>query len=550
MTTSAPSRQFPPEYYESGELPPYAQVVRSYSSTGVVPAHEAIIARIKARQEQSVKKYNPNHDPETGEFSSGDGGDGAGGSGANGNTPAAPDGPLLFHGTTQEAIDSIAQNGLVPASGGGATAEHVGSNVIMGPGGQPTAVYFAASPRQAARFANMAAKATGGTPVVVPVHLSSAQAGKLTWDTLGAGDHNVKLGATIPPENIGKPAVGMDAINKMTKSFGDRFKQFNETSEQRSGSLESPQHTFVPQHTSAVRDLMGKAAAGMPTDEQQVIFATFVVNDKAKKYNPNHDDQGRFADGGGGGAKESSHPTHPLPDTPGSQAVYDMPDAETVTVARQADGSYYGDAGEFDFQRSSADAMRSYLQSKQAKHVGWEHKKMDKAGARHSSGDRGMIQKIHDHAVGLGAECPGMAKSDDKGETVEFAKRHDMSVLKVDDELGLVFGWAIVSKDGGEDYFDVQGDHIPEHSMLKASTDFMLSDRIGKEMHDGEARGTIVFAWPLTEDIAKAMGLTTDRTGLMIAWKPHDVATLDKFKSGEYSGFSIGGHRNKDEEVD
>jgi hypothetical protein len=176
---------------------------------------------------------------------------------------------------------------------------------------------------------------------------------------------------------------------------------------------------------------------------------------------------------------------------------------------------------------------------------------MEKAGARHSAGDRSMVQKIHDHAVGLGAECSAVTKSEEPADpNVEFAKRHDLSVLKVDDELGLVFGWAIVSKDAGADYFDVQGDHIPEHSMLKAATDFMLSDRVGKEMHAGDAKGTIVFAWPLTEDIAKAMGLATDRTGLMIAWKPHDAATLDKFRSGEYSGFSIGGHRNKDEEVD
>lgn len=182
---------------------------------------------------------------------------------------------------------------------------------------------------------------------------------------------------------------------------------------------------------------------------------------------------------------------------------------------------------------------------------------MNKYGARNSSVDLERIQKIHDHAKDLGAQCASSGtvtkfvdvRITDKGRVVGYEKVQDLSILKVDDELGLVFGWAIVSKDDGEDYFDVQGDHIPEDSMLKASTDFMLSDRVGKEMHAGEAAGTIVFAWPLTTDIAKAMGLETDRTGLMIAWKPSDVATLEKFKSGEYSGFSIGGYRLADEEV-
>jgi hypothetical protein len=35
-------------------------------------------------------------------------------------------------------------------------------------------------------------------------------------------------------------------------------------------------------------------------------------------------------------------------------------------------------------------------------------------------------------------------------------------VLKVDESLGLVLGWAIVCKKDGCDYFDLQEDHIPE----------------------------------------------------------------------------------------
>jgi hypothetical protein len=123
-------------------------------------------------------------------------------------------------------------------------------------------------------------------------------------------------------------------------------------------------------------------------------------------------------------------------------------------------------------------------------------------------------------------------------------------VAKVDDDLGLVFGFAIVCKEGGEEYFDVQGDHIPEATMVEASADFMINSRVAKEMHSGEATGSVVFAFPLTADIAKAMGLgEPERTGLMIAMKPDTDEQLAKFRSGEFTGFSIGGRRILDEEV-
>jgi hypothetical protein len=121
-------------------------------------------------------------------------------------------------------------------------------------------------------------------------------------------------------------------------------------------------------------------------------------------------------------------------------------------------------------------------------------------------------------------------------------------VVKVDSNLGLVFGFAIVSTSGGEPYYDVQGDHIPEAAMLKAATEFMENSRIAKEMHQGEPKGSVVFAFPLTTDIAKSLGITTERTGLLIAMKP-TAAVLEKFRDGTYTGFSIGGAYGEMEEV-
>lgn len=155
----------------------------------------------------------------------------------------------------------------------------------------------------------------------------------------------------------------------------------------------------------------------------------------------------------------------------------------------------------------------------------------------------------------------------EKSEAVDKNEDNDMSdvntgaeVIKVDESLGLVFGWAIVCTENGEPYFDKNldalgqpsPDHIPEDEMLKASVDFMLSDRVSGDMHKRDADGapvkdgTVVFMMPMTGDIAKSYGIETDKTGLMIAIKPSpDV--LAKFASGEFTGFSIGGNGKREE---
>lgn len=127
---------------------------------------------------------------------------------------------------------------------------------------------------------------------------------------------------------------------------------------------------------------------------------------------------------------------------------------------------------------------------------------------------------------------------------------YQSNILKVDETLGLVMGYAIICKEDGKEYFDLQGDHIPEDSMLKAAVDFMAGDRVVGDMHKEEEGGQVVFAWPMTAEVAQSFGIITKTTGLMIAIKPKNQKTLEKFKSGEYNGFSIGGQRGEDEEVE
>jgi hypothetical protein len=115
-------------------------------------------------------------------------------------------------------------------------------------------------------------------------------------------------------------------------------------------------------------------------------------------------------------------------------------------------------------------------------------------------------------------------------------------VCKADEKLGLVFGYAMVCKIDGKPYFDTQGHHIPEDTMLKVLSRFMQSENIvAKEMHSGEQVGTYVFAFPMTSEIAKSLDIEVKQTGALVAMKPDNPATLAKFVSGEFTGFSIGG---------
>lgn len=114
------------------------------------------------------------------------------------------------------------------------------------------------------------------------------------------------------------------------------------------------------------------------------------------------------------------------------------------------------------------------------------------------------------------------------------------SIAKADETLGLVFGYAMVSKIDGKPHFDLHGHHIPDETIVKSLFKF-ASKPVAKEMHSGEAIGEFVFLFPLTEDIAKSLDIQAKQYGALVAMKPYSNDIVQKFVSGEYTGFSIGG---------
>lgn len=142
-------------------------------------------------------------------------------------------------------------------------------------------------------------------------------------------------------------------------------------------------------------------------------------------------------------------------------------------------------------------------------------------------------------------------------------------VLSVDEEHGLVFGYAIVSKirtDAGafEDYYDLnvdaegihKGERVPEHitenAMFKAAVDAAESgmQMPGNDMHAGPDVGSYYFMFPVTEEIAKALDWQVKKTGLVVGYHPANDDVLAKFKNGTYTGFSIEGARVDYEEIE
>ncbi len=126
--------------------------------------------------------------------------------------------------------------------------------------------------------------------------------------------------------------------------------------------------------------------------------------------------------------------------------------------------------------------------------------------------------------------------------------KSDISVTNVDDELGLVFGWGMITGLNGEDYYDTDNQHISSDMMLKATTGFMQSERVSNDSHTTSDIGQVIHSFPLSKEIAESMGVVSKINGWMVAVKP-SAEILEKFKSGEYTGFSVEG-KGEWEDVD
>jgi len=116
---------------------------------------------------------------------------------------------------------------------------------------------------------------------------------------------------------------------------------------------------------------------------------------------------------------------------------------------------------------------------------------------------------------------------------------------KVDEEQRIVWGWASVVTVKGIAVIDTQNDLISPREMEKMANAFMLDVRTAKAMHEGDSVGEVIHSLPLTDEVAKALGISSEQEGWIIGMKIHDDAVWEQVKSGEFSGFSIGGRSDR-----
>ncbi len=118
------------------------------------------------------------------------------------------------------------------------------------------------------------------------------------------------------------------------------------------------------------------------------------------------------------------------------------------------------------------------------------------------------------------------------------------SVLKVDEEQRMVFGWANVAMmNENEPVVDLQDDTIDAPTLEKAAYDYVRRYRVVNDMHKGAAVGDLVESFVLTPEKLKAMGLErkgAPAVGMWVGYKL-DEAEWAAFKRGERPMFSIEG---------
>jgi len=122
-----------------------------------------------------------------------------------------------------------------------------------------------------------------------------------------------------------------------------------------------------------------------------------------------------------------------------------------------------------------------------------------------------------------------------------------VKILKIDEEQRIIYGWASVTTYKGELIVDLQGDVIKTETLHKAFNEFMKGVRVGKINHSGEQVGQIVHSFPMSKDICEALGIQSDKEGVISGFHVTDDDLWNKVKSGEYAEFSIGGRAQKEE---
>ena len=177
-----------------------------------------------------------------------------------------------------------------------------------------------------------------------------------------------------------------------------------------------------------------------------------------------------------------------------------------------------------------------------------------KTGTLQPVGAMGMARRPNPVAYSpMKPQTPGTPSPGGAG---PMAKRDDFEAegvfSKFDDDKRVAFGYASVVKHNGMPVVDKQGDYISAEDLEDAAYRYVLSSRVGGDMHrrtpDDRPHHTsdLIESTVFTEEKCLAMGMPAEVAKAMdgrwwIGMKVHDDEAWSEVKKGNRQGFSIHG---------
>lgn len=125
----------------------------------------------------------------------------------------------------------------------------------------------------------------------------------------------------------------------------------------------------------------------------------------------------------------------------------------------------------------------------------------------------------------------------------------DVRVIKIDEDLNLVFGYAYVAiTKSGEQVLDHSGEFIEGADLEEAAYAFTLEFRDSGVMHEGEAVGKLVESFFVSPEKLQKMGIESNSqmVGWWVGFFIEDDGIFAKVKDGTYSMFSIQGSATRE----
>ncbi|WP_163265606.1 XkdF-like putative serine protease domain-containing protein [Chelativorans alearense] len=119
------------------------------------------------------------------------------------------------------------------------------------------------------------------------------------------------------------------------------------------------------------------------------------------------------------------------------------------------------------------------------------------------------------------------------------------TILKRDDDRQRLYGIALIA-----DEVDSQGDVVGDAELEDAAVQAVKRGAIVKIDHEGAGVGRLVASWPLTKEIADAMGVSRPegKSAWLVGLEIEDPDAWARVKAGEVGhALSIGGRAQRQE---